>query len=70
MTIPLCKVGLRGKKKNVLELPKNDFKHIKKMQIFHILGEGGRGVNQHMENSICFLHLLFESFPNQKMLLL
>ena len=32
------------------------------MQIFHTLG-GELGVNQHMENSIWFLHLLFESFP-------
>ena len=24
---------------------------------------GGGGVNQHMENSICFLQILFESFP-------
>ena len=53
MTIPLRKVGWRRKNKNVLELPKNDFKHIKKMRM---LGEGGGGgVNQHMEISICFL---------------
>ena len=24
----------------------------------------GRGVNQHMENSICFVVFIFESFPN------
>ena len=47
---------LRGK----IEMPKNNFEDIKKMQIFNMLG--GRGVNQHVENSICFLHLLFESF--------
>ena len=40
----------------------NEFEAI--LQIFHILGgEGARGVNQLMENSICFLQILFESFP-------
>ena len=50
---------LRGKNENVLEWPKNHFKDIKKLQIFHMLG----GVNQHMENSICFVQIIFESFP-------
>ena len=41
-----------------IELPKNHFKDVKKkLQIFHMLGGG---VNQHMENSICFLQILFE----------
>ena len=31
--------------------------------IFHMLG--GWGVNPHMENSICFVVFIFESFPNQ-----
>ena len=44
-----------------IELPKNHFKDVKKVQIFHMLGEGGGG-NQHMENSICSLQILFESF--------
>ena len=35
-----------------------------------LLLEGGRGINQHMENSICFLQILFESFPKWECLLL
>ena len=46
--------------RNVLELPKNHFKDIKKVADFpYVKG----GVNQHMENSIRFLQIIFESFP-------
>ena len=48
---------------NVLELPKNHFKNVKKVADFPYVRGGGGGFNQHMENSICFLQILFESFP-------
>ena len=32
----------RGGEGNVLELPKNHFKAVKKLQIFHMLGGGGQ----------------------------
>ena len=53
---------LRGKIKNVLELPKNHFNDVKKVADFPYV-KGGRGVNQHIENSICFVVFIFESFP-------
>ena len=31
---------------------------------------GGGGVNQHMENSICFVVFIFESFPNYHIIIL
>ena len=34
----------------------------KSRKIFHMLGGGM--VNPHMENSICFVVFIFESFPN------
>ena len=51
---------LRGKNENVLQLPKNHFKDLKVADFPHVREEG---VNQHMENSICFLQIFFESFP-------
>ena len=44
-----------------IELPKNHFKDVKKVADFPYVRRGGGG-NQHMENSICFLQILFESF--------
>ena len=49
---------LRGKNKNLLELPKCNFNDKKKMHIFNILR--GRGANQHMENSIFFCVYFFK----------
>ena len=50
MPIFLSIFGLsRGKNENVLELPKNHFKDLKKVADFPYV-RGGRGVNQHMEN--------------------
>ena len=43
-------------------LPQNYFKD-KKVGDFPFVRGGGGGVNQHMEISIGFLHLLFENFP-------
>ena len=53
--------SFKGKNKNVLEWPKNHFKDVNKVADFPYVRGGG--VNQHMENSVCFLHIIFESFP-------
>ena len=49
--------------KNVLELSKSHSEDIKKGADFpYGVGMRGGGVNQHMEDSICFLKILFENF--------
>ena len=44
-----------------LRMSQKSFLDNKKKDRFSICWEGG--VNQHMENSICFVVLIFESFP-------
>ena len=60
--------SFKGKNKNVLEWPKNHFKDVNKVADFPYVRGGG--VNQHMENSVCFLHIIFESFPKSFKVLL